>query len=235
MKQRRREILCDRQMDISPSVNQISRGGGGGDAAVAPLAYFPPFTSQFILLGALEVQYMDGVQPRLACHRKTAKKWLHSGGGGLESVSTLTVHKEGTRAKMVQSFLVSIFTLSIYSHSTALCACVCVCFFAAWLSWDPADVSVVWIPERRCRYGEADWHISTLFSYFPSHSFSLPLSYPLGSCQWLSYTRYSSVIIKVEGSLTLQCPQVFCFFYAEECTQTQRKVEMRTQISLKAF
>lgn len=83
MKQRRREILCDRQMDISPSVNQISRGGGGGDAAVAPLAYFPPFTSQFILLGALEVQYMDGVQPRLACHRKTAKKWLHSGGGGI--------------------------------------------------------------------------------------------------------------------------------------------------------
>ena len=177
MKQRRREILCDRQMDISPSVNQISRGGGGGwDAAVAPLAYFPPFTSQFILLGALEVQYMEGVQPRLACHHKTAKKWLYSGGqwGGGESVSTLTVHKEGTRAKMVQSFLVSIFTLSIYSHSIASRVCV----FAAWLNWDPADVSVVWIPERRCRYGEVDWHISTLFSYFPSHSFSLHLSYP---------------------------------------------------------
>lgn len=94
--------------------------------------------------------------------------------GGGESVSTLTVHKEGTRAKMVQSFLVSIFTLSIYSHSTASRVCV----FAAWLNWDPADVSVVWIPERRCRYGEVDWHISTLFSYFPSHSFSLHLSYP---------------------------------------------------------
>ena len=94
MKQRRREILCDRQMDISPSVNQISRGGGGGggggDAAVAPLAYFPPFTSQFILLGALEVQYMEGVQPRLACHCKTAKKWLHSGGPGGGEVSQHT-------------------------------------------------------------------------------------------------------------------------------------------------
>lgn len=166
-----------------------------------------------------------GSSATLGLSPQDSKEMAALGGGGGE--------EEGTRAKMVQSFLVSIFTLSIYSHSTALCACVC--FFAAWLSWDPADVSVVWIPERRCRYGEADWHISTLFSYFPSHSFSLPLSYRLGSCQWLSYTRYSSVIIKVEGSLTLQCPQVFCFFYAEECTQTQRKVEMRTQISLKAF
>lgn len=44
MKQRRREIVCDRQMDPPLSLNQIS--GGGGDAAVAPLAYFPPFNSQ---------------------------------------------------------------------------------------------------------------------------------------------------------------------------------------------
>lgn len=75
VKRRRREIQCDRQMDLSLPVNQIS---GGGDAAVACLAYFPPFISQFILLGRLEVRYMKGVQPRLACHRKTAKKWLHS-------------------------------------------------------------------------------------------------------------------------------------------------------------
>lgn len=62
MKQRRREIVCDRQMDLSLLVNQISGGGGGrGDAAVAPLAYFPPFTNQCILLGTLEVQYMEGV------------------------------------------------------------------------------------------------------------------------------------------------------------------------------
>lgn len=48
--------MCDRQMDLSLSVNQISGGGGGGgDALVAPLAYFPPFTSQHILLGTLEV------------------------------------------------------------------------------------------------------------------------------------------------------------------------------------
>ena len=181
MKQRRREILCDRQMDISPSVNQISRGGGGGggggDAAVAPLAYFPPFTSQFILLGALEVQYMEGAQPRLACHCKTAKKWLHSGGpgggGGSQSAHLLYIKREQGQKWSSHSLYPSLhspFTLTLQP-------CVCV-FFAAWLSWDPADVLVVWIPERRCRYGEAEWHISTLFSYFPSHSFSLPLSDP---------------------------------------------------------
>lgn len=75
VKQRRREIQCDTQMDLSLPVNQIS---GGGDVAAACLAYFPPFISQFILLGTLEVQYMKGVQPRLACHHKTAKKRQHS-------------------------------------------------------------------------------------------------------------------------------------------------------------
>lgn len=68
VKRRRREIQCDRQMDLSLPVNQIS---GGGDAAVACLAYFPPFISQFILLGRLEVRYMKGVQPRLACHHNS--------------------------------------------------------------------------------------------------------------------------------------------------------------------
>ena len=80
MKPRRREIVCDRQMDLSLLVNQISGGGVEGDAAVAPLAYFPPFNSQYTLLGTLEVQYIEAAQPRMACHRKTAKKWLHSGG-----------------------------------------------------------------------------------------------------------------------------------------------------------
>jgi len=54
MKQRKKEIVCDEQMDLSLSVNHISKGG---DAAVTPLAYFPPF----ILLGTLEVQYIEGV------------------------------------------------------------------------------------------------------------------------------------------------------------------------------
>lgn len=40
----RKEVLCDGQMDLSFCVNQIS-GEGGGNAVVAPLAYFPPFTS----------------------------------------------------------------------------------------------------------------------------------------------------------------------------------------------
>ncbi len=164
-------------MDLSLSVNQIS--GGGGEAVVAPLAYFPPFTSQFFLLGTLEVQYMEGVQPCLVCHHETAKKWLHSGGWegwGEKSVSTLTVHKEGTRAKVVQSFLVSIFTLSISSRSLA--PVLCVCFFTSQLSSDPADVSVVWIPERRGVWNIwADWHTSPRSSPdFPSHSSSLALS-----------------------------------------------------------
>ena len=49
----RGDIPCVRQIDHSLLVNQIS--GGGVVAVVAPLAYFPPFTSQFILLGTLEV------------------------------------------------------------------------------------------------------------------------------------------------------------------------------------
>lgn len=64
--------------------------------------------------------------------------------GGGESVSTLTVHEEGTRAKMVRSFLVSIFTLSISSHSTATVPRVC--FLTAWINSVLADVP---IPERR--------------------------------------------------------------------------------------
>lgn len=63
-----------------------------------------------------------GSSATLGLSPQDSKEMAALGGGG----------KEGTRAKMVQSFLVSIFTLSIYSHSTALCACVC--FFAAWLS-----------------------------------------------------------------------------------------------------
>ncbi|CAB1447510.1 unnamed protein product [Pleuronectes platessa] len=53
---------------------------GGGGAAVAPLPYFPPFTSQLFLLGRLEGESVwREFQPRLVCHHRAAKEWLHSG------------------------------------------------------------------------------------------------------------------------------------------------------------
>lgn len=173
MKWRRREILCDWQIDRSLPVNQISRGGG--DAAVAPLAYFPPFTSQFILLGTLEVQYMEGVQPRLACRRKTGKKWLHSRGvgrmGGRVSQHTYCTWRgnKGKNGPVIPCFhLYTLHFLSLYSHGAS-------CVFSHCLDkLSPSRCSYSW-KKRSIEYLDRLTYIS-VFPCFPSHSSFLTLS-----------------------------------------------------------
>lgn len=92
---------------------------------------FPPFSSQFILLGTLEVygiwaefSYTLGRPPRDS--------------KGMAALA-LTVHKEGTRAKRSSHSwfpsLHSPFTLALQLR------CLPACLLAAWLSSEPADVS----------------------------------------------------------------------------------------------
>ncbi len=119
MERRRRKCVCDRRMDLFLLVNQISRGGAG-DAVVAPLAYFPPFTSHFILLGTLEVQYMPAVQARLACHHKTAEKWLHSRGwgGGSSSAHLLYIKREQGQKRSSHLLFPSLHSLVLLALQT---------------------------------------------------------------------------------------------------------------------
>eukprot|EP00064_Thunnus_orientalis_P002632 superscaffoldBa00000198_g2639 len=58
--------------DVSAKRNHISGGGGGGDAAVAPLAYFPAFTNQFILLGTLG-DNAGVINRRRVCRRESLR------------------------------------------------------------------------------------------------------------------------------------------------------------------
>lgn len=131
----RKEVLCDGQMDLSFCVNQIS-GEGGGNAVVAPLAYFPPFASPVHPPGNTGGITVHGQSSATLGRSLQDSKEMAALEGGVrrgESACTLTVRDEGMGAKMVQSFLASFCTLSIYSHPTALARPVC---------FPAADVSV---------------------------------------------------------------------------------------------
>lgn len=169
-------ILCDKQMDCSLLVNQISRGGG--DTAVAPMAYFSPFTSQFVLLGGT-VYWGSSATLELSLQDSKVMA-AHKGGGGIAlRVSTLTVYKERARAKMVQSFpsLHSPFTLTLQLQSL-----VCVCYFLCGLvKLRPSRCFCCvnsW--KKRCRkyLGRLTYILTLLHS--PSYSSSLTLLCNLG-------------------------------------------------------
>lgn len=119
-------------MDGSLPVNRIS--GGGGDAAVARMAYFPPFISQFILLGTLELATVyGGSSATLGLSPQGCKDIFCTQGGRGDGwgVSTLTVRKEGARAKWSSHCLFpslhSPFPLTLLPWCLV---CVCACFFS---------------------------------------------------------------------------------------------------------
>lgn len=164
------KILCDKQMDRS-LVNQISRGGG--DTAVAPLAYFSPFTSQSVLLGGT---VYGGSSATLGLSLQDSKVMAaHKGGGGIAlRVSTLTVHKEGARAKMVQSFP---FLHSPFALTLQLQCLMCVCYFLCWVVKHKPSTCFCCVNSRKKRcikyLGRLTYILTLLHS--PSYSSSLTL------------------------------------------------------------
>lgn len=153
-------------MDSTLRENPVSwregRGWGGRGVAVA---YFPPFISDFFLMGTQEVQYMDGVQARLASHYKTPLNGCTQA-GWMKGQQLESRH--------------SLFPSPVFPAAwcVAMCGlCRCFCCVDSW----------------RTRWGKYLERLTPSSPPSPSLPLSLPYPPPLFILRLLSLTRLQQV------------------------------------------